>query len=68
MISAPVLLEPGGDRVSLSIRQHVHPELLLVHVAARLRAVLGRPAWRRRWERIGGWMFIALGVGVAATE
>ncbi|MEU9118125.1 hypothetical protein AB0D04_42030 [Streptomyces sp. NPDC048483] len=42
--------------------------LALVYVAARLRAVLGRPAWRRRWVRIGGWMFIALGVGVAATE
>ncbi|MET7718983.1 hypothetical protein [Streptomyces sp. NPDC005407] len=42
--------------------------LALVHVAARLRAVLGRPAWRRRWEWIGGWMFIALAVGVAATE
>ncbi|MFG3102881.1 LysE family translocator [Streptomyces sp. NPDC048182] len=42
--------------------------LALVQVAARLRAVFGRPGWRRRWERVGGWLFIALGVGVAATE
>ncbi|WP_320780843.1 LysE family translocator [Streptomyces sp. CRN 30] len=40
----------------------------LVGVAARLRSVLGRPAWRRRWERISGCLFIAVGVGVAASE
>ncbi|CAM5691254.1 LysE family translocator OS=Streptomyces alboniger OX=132473 GN=CP975_33915 PE=4 SV=1 [Streptomyces alboniger] len=42
--------------------------LALVGVAARLRAVFGRPAWRRRWERISGCLFIAVGVGVATVE
>lgn len=42
--------------------------LVLVRVAARLRCVLGRPAWRRRWERITGCLFIAVGAGVAAAE
>ncbi|MDN3293382.1 hypothetical protein QWM81_04845 [Streptomyces ficellus] len=41
---------------------------MLVHVADRLCAALGQPAWRRRSERIAGWMFITLAVGVAATE
>ncbi|UKY47891.1 hypothetical protein [Streptomyces inhibens] len=54
--------------MALSDKPVAANRLALVHVAARLRAVLGRPAWRRRWERIGGWTFIALGVGVAATE
>ncbi|MFI5683021.1 LysE family translocator [Streptomyces sp. NPDC051636] len=42
--------------------------LALVGVAARLRTVLGRPSWRRRWERISGCLFIAIGIGVAAVE
>jgi threonine/homoserine/homoserine lactone efflux protein len=42
--------------------------LLLVRVATRLRSLLARPAWRRRWERGTGWLFIAVGVGVAAAE
>ncbi|MEU5634556.1 LysE family translocator [Streptomyces rishiriensis] len=42
--------------------------LLLVRVAARLRSLLSRPAWRLRWERTTGWLFIAVGVGVAAAE
>lgn len=42
--------------------------LALVGVAARLRSVLGRPSWRRRWERITGCLFITIGLGVAATE
>ncbi|MER7400906.1 LysE family translocator [Streptomyces sp. NPDC000070] len=42
--------------------------LALVRVAARLRGVLGRPAWRRRWERITGCLFIAVGAGMAAAE
>ncbi|MFF1449858.1 LysE family translocator [Streptomyces sp. NPDC058274] len=41
--------------------------LVLVGVAARLRTVFG-PALRRRWEHISGWLFIAIGIGVAATE
>ncbi|MFF3849278.1 LysE family translocator [Streptomyces sp. NPDC002328] len=41
--------------------------LALVGVATRLRAILNRPAWRRRWERLTGGLFIALGVGVAAA-
>ncbi|MFD9438484.1 LysE family translocator [Streptomyces sp. NPDC060006] len=40
----------------------------LVGLAARLRSVLGRPVWRRRWERITGCVFIAIGISVAATE
>ncbi|MEU1275087.1 hypothetical protein [Streptomyces sp. NPDC005799] len=42
--------------------------LALVMVAARLRSVLERPAWRRRWERVTGGLLIAIGLGVAATE
>ncbi len=39
----------------------------LVAVAARLRALLDRPTFRRRWELTTGWLFIAIGIGVAAT-
>ncbi|MYZ06286.1 LysE family transporter [Streptomyces sp. SID2999] len=39
----------------------------LVAVAARLRALLARPKFRRRWELTTGWLFIAIGVGVAAA-
>ncbi|MEU0073004.1 LysE family translocator [Streptomyces sp. NPDC006332] len=40
---------------------------VLVAVAARLRALLERPKVRHRWELTTGWLFIALGVGVAAA-
>ncbi|MFH9011057.1 LysE family translocator [Streptomyces sp. NPDC017943] len=39
----------------------------LVVVASRLRALLARPAVRHRWELTTGWLFIAIGVSVAAT-
>ncbi|GAA2244935.1 LysE family translocator [Streptomyces indiaensis] len=39
----------------------------LVVVAARLRALLARPKVRHRWERTTGWLFIAIGVSVAAV-
>ncbi|MER5836500.1 LysE family translocator [Streptomyces sp. NPDC002130] len=39
----------------------------LVVVAARLRALLARPEVRRRWELTTGWLFIAIGVSVAAV-
>ncbi|MGW2618342.1 LysE family translocator [Streptomyces sp. NPDC001500] len=39
----------------------------LVAVAARLRAFLGRPEVRHRWELTTGWLFIAIGIGVAAA-
>ncbi|MEU3892245.1 LysE family translocator [Streptomyces sp. NPDC029041] len=39
----------------------------LVVVAARLRALLARPKTRRRWELTTGWLFIAIGVSVAAV-
>lgn len=39
----------------------------LVGVAARLRAVLARPRIRHRWELATGWLFIAIGVTVAAV-
>ncbi|GAB2750749.1 hypothetical protein GCM10027072_54740 [Streptomyces bullii] len=42
--------------------------LALVPLAARLRSVLGRPDRRRRWDRITGCLFVALGAGVAAAE
>lgn len=42
--------------------------LVLVGAAARLRAILTHPTWRRRWERLTGGLFIALGIGVAAVE
>ncbi|CAL9348255.1 LysE family translocator [Streptomyces sp. NPDC057838] len=39
----------------------------LVGVAARLRALLARPRIRHRWELGTGWLFIAIGVTVAAV-
>ncbi|MEV5342787.1 hypothetical protein AB0K93_30525 [Streptomyces sp. NPDC052676] len=39
----------------------------VVAVAARLRAVLARPKIRHRWELTTGWLFIAIGIGVAAA-
>ncbi|MFC8144017.1 LysE family translocator [Streptomyces paradoxus] len=39
----------------------------LVIVAARLRALLARPKIRHRWELTTGWLFIAIGVSVAAA-
>ncbi|MFF8830842.1 LysE family translocator [Streptomyces sp. NPDC015131] len=39
----------------------------LVAVAARLRALLSRPKVRHRWELTTGWLFIAIGIGVAAV-
>ncbi len=39
----------------------------LVGVAARLRALLARPRVRHRWELTTGWLFIAIGVSVAAV-
>ncbi|CAL9372844.1 LysE family translocator [Streptomyces sp. enrichment culture] len=39
----------------------------LVTVAARLRALLARPAIRHRWELTTGWLFIAMGIGVATV-
>ena len=39
----------------------------LVAVAARLRALLARPAIRHRWELTTGWLFIAVGAGVAVA-
>ncbi|MFJ9718685.1 LysE family translocator [Streptomyces sp. NPDC101213] len=41
---------------------------VLVSVAARLRSVLDRPACRRRWELTTGWLFIGIGIGIAAAE
>ncbi|MEU9801485.1 LysE family translocator [Streptomyces sp. NPDC051000] len=38
----------------------------LVAVATRLRALLDRPKFRHRWELTTGWLFIAIGIGVAA--
>ncbi|MFF1464000.1 LysE family translocator [Streptomyces sp. NPDC058330] len=39
----------------------------VVGVATRLRALLARPAVRRRWELTTGWLFIAIGVAVATA-
>ncbi|MFD8236892.1 LysE family translocator [Streptomyces sp. NPDC059696] len=39
----------------------------LVVVAARLRTLLDRPRVRHRWELTTGWLFIAIGVSVAAV-
>ncbi|MFP8903151.1 LysE family translocator [Streptomyces atacamensis] len=41
--------------------------LALVNVAARLRTLLNRPAFRHRWEATTGWLFIAIGVGLATV-
>ncbi|MFD3799199.1 LysE family translocator [Streptomyces californicus] len=40
---------------------------VVVAVAARLRALLARPKVQHRWELTTGWLFIAIGVGVAAA-
>ncbi|WP_210637497.1 LysE family translocator [Streptomyces sp. GESEQ-13] len=40
---------------------------MLVTSASRLRALLARPRFRQRWELTTGWLFIGIGVGVAAT-
>lgn len=39
----------------------------VVVVAARLRGLLARPVFRRRWERTTGVLFIGTGAGVAAS-
>ncbi|MFG2994535.1 LysE family translocator [Streptomyces sp. NPDC048257] len=39
----------------------------LVAAATRMRALLARPKFRHRWELTTGWLFIAIGIGVAAT-
>ncbi|MGW6318070.1 LysE family translocator [Streptomyces sp. NPDC055099] len=39
----------------------------LVAVAVRLRTLLTRPKIRHRWELTTGWLFIAMGVGVATA-
>ncbi|QGZ51721.1 LysE family transporter [Streptomyces sp. QHH-9511] len=39
----------------------------LVLIAARLRALLARPKVRHRWELTTGWLFIAIGIGVATV-
>lgn len=39
----------------------------LVAVAVRLRTLLARPKIRRRWELTTGWLFIAMGIGVATA-
>ncbi|WEH38290.1 LysE family translocator [Streptomyces sp. NBC_01218] len=38
----------------------------LVVVAARLRSLLARPTIRHRWELTTGWLFIVIGISVAA--
>ncbi|MBK0373123.1 LysE family translocator [Streptomyces sp. RB110-1] len=40
---------------------------VVVAVAARLRTLLARPKVQHRWELTTGWLFIAIGVGVAAA-
>ncbi|MFD3334648.1 LysE family translocator [Streptomyces sp. NPDC058700] len=40
---------------------------VLVAVAAQLRALLARPKIRHRWDLTTGWLFIAIGIGVAAV-
>jgi threonine/homoserine/homoserine lactone efflux protein len=39
----------------------------LVTVATRLRVLLARPKVRHRWELTTGWLFIAIGIGVATA-
>ncbi|MER7306488.1 LysE family translocator [Streptomyces griseoluteus] len=40
---------------------------VLVAVAARLRTLLARPKFRRRWELTTGWLFIGIGIGVGVA-
>lgn len=40
---------------------------VLVAVTAPLRTLLTRPKFRRRWEVTTGWLFIGIGIGVAAA-
>lgn len=39
----------------------------LIAVASRLRDLLARPKIRHRWELTTGWLFVVIGVGVAAS-
>jgi threonine/homoserine/homoserine lactone efflux protein len=41
--------------------------LALVNVAAKLRTLLDRPTFRRRWEVTTGWLLIAIGAGLATV-
>ncbi|MFJ5811304.1 LysE family translocator [Streptomyces sp. NPDC093093] len=38
----------------------------LVALATRLRTLLARPRFRHRWELTTGWLFIGIGIGIAA--
>ncbi|MFD6370809.1 LysE family translocator, partial [Streptomyces roseolus] len=40
---------------------------VLVALATRVRVFLARPTFRYRWDLTTGWLFIAMGIGVAAT-
>lgn len=40
----------------------------LVAVSTRMRAFLARPDIRRRWELTTGWLFICIGIGLAAAS
>ncbi|MGY1456783.1 LysE family translocator [Streptomyces sp. SS8] len=41
--------------------------LVLVGVASRLRVLLDRPVFRRRWEAATGLLFVAVGAGLVAA-
>ncbi|MGW2640153.1 LysE family translocator [Streptomyces sp. NPDC001348] len=72
----PQFIDRGGGSVTgqvfllgaLDVLGGVVYWFALVAVAARLRALLDRPAWRRRWERVTGALFIVIGIGVAAAD
>ncbi|MEU5764713.1 LysE family translocator [Streptomyces asoensis] len=70
----PQFLHHGGSSTgqifllgALDIAIGVVYWLILVSFAARLRARFGRPARRRR-RGLTGWLFIAVGIGVAVAE
>ncbi|MFG3250284.1 LysE family translocator [Streptomyces sp. NPDC048187] len=70
----PQFVDGGGSRTRQIFALGILDVLIgvvywfaLVAVAARLRALLARPGIRHRWELTTGWLFIAIGIGVAAA-
>ncbi|WP_367038466.1 LysE family translocator [Streptomyces sp. Je 1-332] len=70
----PQFVNGGGSRTQeifflgiLDVLIGVGYWFALVAGAVRLRTLLARPKIRHRWELTTGWLFIAIGVGVAAA-
>ncbi|MFF9392280.1 LysE family translocator [Streptomyces griseoluteus] len=66
----------GGGSATRQISSLGIPDVLigivywfvLVAVAARLRSLLARPTFRRRWELTTGWLFIGVAAAACPSE